>query len=157
MEERNGQVIGIGEGGEQQAARRRRRVFSAGRRIASVLQYVLPTTGWGDYVFAFISYMFKLRRMPRLRPPKRFNDHLLKLKLSGGLSDPFRQFITDKEYAKDYITWVVGPQYALMTYDILRTDLEVDSVCGGGHTLRNEADTPERFVDTLPIGIGRLQ
>ena len=126
MKERIGRAVGIRAGGALQAVRRRRRGFSLGRRIASVLQYVLPTTRWGDCVFAIMAHMFKLRRVPRLRPPKLFNDHLLELKLSGALSDPFRQFITDKEYAKDYIAWVVGPQYVLRTYDILRTELDVD-------------------------------
>ena len=37
-----------------------------------------------------------------------FNDRLLKIKLDGSLLDPLRQFITDKEYVKYYVSAVVG-------------------------------------------------
>ena len=102
------------------------RLFHVARRAAFVLRYVLPTTGWGDYVYTLISYVFRLRRIPRITNPRLFNDHLLRLKLSRALSDPLRQFITDKEYVKQYIRGSVGEEYTLTTFAVLRTDVEID-------------------------------
>ena len=126
MAAREEREIATPEGRIEGALRKRSMVFSTGRRIGAILRYVIPTTDWGDYLFGLFGYVFKLRRMPRLRSPKLFNDHLLELKLSGGLTDPLRQFITDKAYAKDYIAWVAGSQYTLRTFDILRSDADID-------------------------------
>ena len=101
-------------------------IFSLGRKVAAVLRYVVPTTKWGDHILTLIAYIFKLRRIPRVRSPKLFNDHLLKLKLDGKLSDPLRQVITDKEYVKYYVAGAVGDQYTLRTFAILRTEVEID-------------------------------
>ena len=35
-------------------------------------------------------------------------------------------FVSDKEYVKTYIRWVVGEKYALITYQILKTMDEVE-------------------------------
>lgn len=70
--------------------------------------------------------MSRHRRLPHLRHPKLFNDRLLKLKLDGSLLDPLRQFVTDKEYVKYYVAGVVGRAYTLETFDILRSDEDID-------------------------------
>ena len=64
--------------------------------------------------------------MPSFRTPRLFNDHLLRLKADGSLTDPLRQFITDKEYAKYYVAGIVGWKYAMQTFAVLRSGEEVD-------------------------------
>lgn len=126
MDEEDRPVIGRAANGSRLCALGRAHIFSAGRRAATVLRYLLPTTQWGDWIYALIAYMFKLRCIPHVTAPRLFNDHLLRLKLSGTLSDPLRQLITDKEYAKHYVDSVVGAQHTLRTFAILRTDVEID-------------------------------
>ena len=48
------------------------------------------------------------------------------MKVDGTLLDPLRQFVTDKEYVKQYVTAVVGRRYAMETFQVLRTDEDVD-------------------------------
>ena len=74
---------------------------------------------------AVVDYVCHHGRLPRLRNPELFNDRLLKLKLDGSLLEPLRQFITDKEYVKYYVAGVVGAEYTLETFDLLRSDAEV--------------------------------
>lgn len=75
---------------------------------------------------AWVQFVLQHDRIPRLHNPVLFNDRLLRLKLDGSLQDPLRQFVTDKEYAKHYIASVVGREYTLETYDILRRTEAVD-------------------------------
>ncbi len=91
----------------------------------TLLRQILPTTLWGDRLFALYRFRKRLGRFPRRRPV-RFNDHLFALKTSGLGYDPLIQFVTDKEYAKQYISSVLGSGYAIETYRILRhpEDLE---------------------------------
>ena len=48
------------------------------------------------------------------------------MKVDGTLFDPLRQFVTDKEYVKQYVAAVVGPQHTMETFQVLRTDEDVD-------------------------------
>ena len=66
------------------------------------------------------------KRWPRLQTPMLFNDRLLRLKLDGSLLDPLRQFVSDKEYVKYYVAGVVGKEYTLRTFEILRDEADVD-------------------------------
>ncbi len=94
--------------------------------IKSLLQRSLPRTDWGDSVYAFCAHLRRRRRWPRWRNPKRFNDHLYRLKVDGSLQDPLSVFATDKEYAKYYIAAVVGWEHVVETYRILRDKDAVD-------------------------------
>ena len=87
----------------------------------------LPATLWSDPIVAAIEYVIQHGRMPRLRNPELFNDRLLKLKIDGSLLEPLRQFVSDKEYVKYYVAGVVGREYTLETFDVLRTEADVDS------------------------------
>ena len=85
----------------------------------------LPKTAWADAVFAVAHYMARHRRLPRLRDPRRFNEHLLSLKIEGGLSDPLRQYLSDKEYMKHYVSRIVGAEHVVETYRVLRNEADV--------------------------------
>ena len=42
------------------------------------------------------------------------------MKLDGTLLEPLRQYVTDKEYVKDYVATIVGREYTIKTYRIVR-------------------------------------
>ena len=85
---------------------------------------LLPKTPWGDRVFGRYRFYSRLGRFPE-NPPVRFNDHLFALKASGVGYDPLIQYLTDKEYAKQYISSVVGSNFTTETYCILRNKEEL--------------------------------
>ena len=89
-------------------------------RLSPIVARFLPKTSWADAAFAVAHYMARHRRLPRIRDPRRFNEHLLGLKVGGALSDPLRQYLSDKEYMKHYVSMVVGPEYVVETYQVLR-------------------------------------
>lgn len=88
----------------------------------------LPAGRWGEAAAAILGSLFERGKLPRFRQPDLFNDHLLKLRADGSLSDPLRQFITDKEYAKYFVAGIVGRQYNLATLAVLTSDAEVDQL-----------------------------
>ena len=92
--------------------------------VSHAVRY-LPPGAPIDTTVAIVHYVTRQRRVPRLRQPKLFNDHLLKLRIDGTLSDPFRQFVTDKEYVKQYVAGVVGQEYTIETFDVLRSSADV--------------------------------
>ena len=92
----------------------------------SVLKRILPKNTWGDTLFALLEYRRRQGRFPRLADTQFFSDQLYKLKVSGALQDQLRIFVTDKEYVKYYIAGVVGQQYAIQTYQVLRTKTDID-------------------------------
>ena len=81
---------------------------------------LLPRNTKGDREFCRRRFVRRQRRHPNLRNPRRFTDRLYGLKVDGSLSDPLYQFVTDKEFAKQYIESAVGPGYAPETYRVLR-------------------------------------
>ena len=81
----------------------------------------LPPSRLLDNLVSTLDGISKLRRIPRFKDPKLFNDHLLKIKGSGCLYDPLRQFVTDKEYVKHYIAATVGTEYVIPTIALIRT------------------------------------
>ena len=85
----------------------------------------LPAGRLMDGAFAIARYLQRHRHMPRLREPRLFNEHLMRLKLDGTLTDPLVQYVTDKEHLKEYVTGVVGAEYVVQTYDVVRSVDEV--------------------------------
>ncbi len=65
---------------------------------------------------------------PPLAPKlQRLTDHIYRIKVDGTLTDPLRQFVTDKEFAKLYVEHMVGPGYLPETYQILRNTDDIKS------------------------------
>ena len=87
---------------------------------------LLPKTPWGDRIYGLYRFYRKFRRFPEKRP-RRFNDNLFALKTSGMGYDPLVQFVTDKEYAKLYFSSVLGSEYTIDTYRILRSVEELEN------------------------------
>ena len=89
-----------------------------------IFRHLLPRSLWGDRMYGRYNFRRRLGRYPE-SPPKRFNDHLFAFKTSGAGYDPLVQFVTDKEYAKLYISFVLGKEYVIRTYRILRSKDEL--------------------------------
>lgn len=98
------------------------------RAIGKVVRSWLPSGSWMDAVYSTLRYVVGQHRLPRYRNPKLLNDHLFRLRNDGSLLCPLRQFITDKEYVKHYVASVVGSEYTLQTYAVLRTPGDVDNL-----------------------------
>ena len=90
------------------------------------MRRLLPKTLWGDRVFGRYRFYKRLGRFPE-EHPVRFNDRLFALKTSGMGYDPRIQFLTDKEYAKLYISSALGSEYTIETYRILRSVEELEN------------------------------
>ena len=91
----------------------------------SVLKRILPKNSWGDTLFALLEYRRRQGRFPRTNGGQYFSDQIYRLKVSGELQDPLRIFVTDKEYVKYYIAGVVGQQYTIETYQVLRNKTDI--------------------------------
>ena len=91
------------------------------KRLRSIAKNRIPDGRLIDGAFAIAKYVKKHRRLPRVRDPRLFNEHLMRLKIDGSLLDPLHQYVTDKEYVKEYVAGVVGAEYVVETYDVLRS------------------------------------
>jgi len=85
----------------------------------------IPYSFTGDNFFTFLRFIQDHGRLPGRK--MNFNDYLYHLKTSGEASNPLRAFVTDKEFAKLYITGVVGDEYVVPTIAILRSPEEAVS------------------------------
>ena len=65
------------------------------------------------------------------KDPQRYSGHLFVLRTNGTLYDPLRQFVADKEFVKVYIAPMVGAEYNVRTFQILRTKDDVESLVLG--------------------------
>ena len=98
------------------------------RQMAAILCKLLPENNRGDALYAWIHYLVNQGRLPGDKYSGRLNDYFYRLKVDGTLLDPLYQFVCDKEYARHYISAVVGRQLTLKTLHVLRNDDEVDSL-----------------------------
>ena len=60
--------------------------------------------------------------------PSLYSDRLFRMKTGGMFLEPQRQFISDKEFMKYYVSGVVGSEYNIETFQILRKPDEVDTL-----------------------------
>jgi hypothetical protein len=81
---------------------------------------------WVDSVYSHVAFWLVSGRVPNPHRPKTFTDHLLQMKLSAELRDPLRVYVTDKEFAKLYVTRVLGEEYTIPTYAVLRSEAALD-------------------------------
>ncbi|MBC7803604.1 MAG: hypothetical protein H7Y16_06980 [Candidatus Parcubacteria bacterium] len=65
-------------------------------------------------------YRERFGHLPDLDNPTTYTGIMFKLLLSPECMNPLRQFVTDKEYVKDYVRGVVGDAYNVRTYGVLR-------------------------------------
>jgi hypothetical protein len=93
--------------------------------IQKFIYRLVPKNRWGDKLVALFWFV---RHHNRLSTNKTlFNDVMFNIKTSGELLDPTRQFVSDKEMVKLFISTVVGPQHNVPTYKVLTTPEEIDA------------------------------
>ena len=81
-----------------------------------ILHTILPKNRPGDKIYSFFNFIVNHRgRFPRNR--MLFNDYMYKIKTSNEIVNPLRVFITDKEFAKIYIS--VAPNDKAITTTIV--------------------------------------
>ncbi len=73
----------------------------------------LPHNAWGNREFWRRKFVRIHGRPPPANQPNRLTDYIYRIKVDGTLTDPLRQFVTDKEFAKLYIENAVGPDYLI--------------------------------------------
>ena len=91
-----------------------------------LLRRILPRNSLGDALYAFLHYSYRQRRLPGRKDSGRLSDYLLWMKFDGSLLDPLCQFVSDKELVKHYIAGVVGEQYKVETWQVLRSLRDVE-------------------------------
>ncbi len=87
----------------------------------------LPDTRAVNSAIAQMFYFTFNKRLPNLREPRTFTDHLINLKLSDEARDPRRVAVTDKELVKEFVTRTIGPGHVIPTAAILKTPEEIDA------------------------------
>jgi hypothetical protein len=104
---------------------RRTLTYRALRAVRDVCGFVLPAGQFGDRVYAWCHFVMRLNRLPSRR--MLFNDVLYRLRVGGGLEDPLRVFVSDKEHVKTFVDERLGPGHAVPTIAILRSEQEIDA------------------------------
>src|SRR5207344_2990992 len=87
------------------------------------LKRLLPENRWGDRVYGFLLFYVSHGRRPN--NSMTFNDVFYRIKTTDEILDPLRVFVTDKEFVKLYIKAVVGDEYNIPTFAVLRSIDEV--------------------------------
>lgn len=92
--------------------------------MMSSLRFI-PKNSIGDRLHALINFARSHHRLPTQK--LLFNDYLYRMKTSSELCRPEREFVTDKEFVKLFVTGTVGSCHAIPTLAVLRTDEEIDA------------------------------
>lgn len=92
----------------------------------SIVRRICPKNGTGDTIFLWYRFIRHQRRLPK-KNAQRVNDRLYQMKIDGTLLDPLRQFVSDKEFVKTYVAGIIGDQYNIETFDILRRLSEIET------------------------------
>lgn len=103
--------------------RRRSLRYRALRILRDACGRMLPAGSFGDDLFAWMHFVMELGRLPSER--MLFNDVLYRLRVGGGLADPLRVAVTDKEHVKQFIDGRLGRGHSVPTLAILRSLQEV--------------------------------
>lgn len=91
----------------------------------TTISSIIPKSERVDYLFSLLKFAKVHKRLPS-KDKKIFNDVLFRIKTTREISDPMRVFLTDKEYFKIFVKSIVGEQYTVPTYAILRSKEEID-------------------------------
>lgn len=112
--------------GEGWRGRRRHRKLGPRKFITLVVRKLfvhrVPFCPTFDRLYALQRFLRMAKRWPR---HYLYTDRLLWMKISGELLDPMRQFVTDKNLGKEFITARLGAGYVPKTLAVLRTSQEV--------------------------------
>jgi hypothetical protein len=93
-------------------------------RVWELFHRICPRNHVGDTLWSIYFHHRVFGELPRMRIPLRFNEHLLRLKLSADGRSSLRARITDKELVKDFIRERLGEGYTAQTLAVLRSRAE---------------------------------
>jgi hypothetical protein len=91
------------------------------RGFLAAAELLMPRNQLGDCLWSMLHYRSVYSRLPNLFAPKRFSERLLRLKLSADGRSSLREYITDKELAKDFIRDRLGNGYSPQTIEVLKS------------------------------------
>ena len=83
---------------------------------------IIPQNRLGDFIVCLWRFVKEHKRLPL---HKGFNDTLFRIKVSREILKSERQFISDKEFVKDYVKARIGEKFNVPTKAILKTADEV--------------------------------
>jgi len=90
-----------------------------------VLKALAFSRNWvGDFLWSIDDYRRVFGRYPNLHAPRRFSEHLLRLKLSRDGRSRLRAEISDKEFVKAYVKNKLGAGFTPKTLAVLRSKQE---------------------------------
>jgi len=91
---------------------------------ATLKELMFPHNWLGDCVWSIDDYRRIFGRFPNLLAPRRFSEHLLRLKLSRDARSELRARISDKEFVKTYVETKLGNSFTPTTIAVLRSKRE---------------------------------
>lgn len=92
------------------------------KNFCLLLLRLVPKSRAGDKLIAYIDFFRFHKRLPN---KKFLNDYLFKIKTTEEILSSLRQYTSDKEFVKKYISSVVGNQFNVKTKKILKTREEI--------------------------------
>ena len=94
--------------------------------LTAIFRDISPPSRWADHVYSWLRFRQKHRRFPRSDSTGSYCDRLYRMKVDGSLLDPLRQFVSDKEHVKHYVSGTIGKQYNIETIGILVSQSDID-------------------------------
>ncbi len=91
-----------------------------------LLSAILPRNRVGDALWSYLYFVCHRHRLPRIRRPRTYCEHLFAQRFSRDLTSPLRRRVSDKIGVKEFIAERVGRRYCVQTLAILNTPDEVD-------------------------------
>jgi len=93
------------------------------KKIYRYLLNCVPKNRLGDKFFAYLNFVRFHHRLPNR---KLLNDYLFKLKTSNEILNVLRQYTSDKELVKNYISNTVGEKLNVKTIAVLNNAKEIN-------------------------------
>lgn len=126
------------------------------RKVALWIIAISPENTPGDRLSIFLTFLIEHKRFPTCKPL--FNDVLYQIRTSDEIIDPLRVFVSDKEFVKLYVKAVVGDEFNVPTFCVLRNMEEVrqyvfpDRCCikpthASGRVILRRAGEPINFAE----------
>ena len=111
---------------------------------------LIPRNRTGDRLIAYIDFLRFHRRLPN----KNFlNDYLFRIKTSDEILNVLRQYTSDKEFVKYYISSTIGDSFNIKTKKILKNieDIENFEFAIGDVVKPTAASGAVMFIDSTEI------
>ena len=95
--------------------------------LNAIFRDIAPQARWADHFYNWLRFRKMHGRSPRRGNDATFSDRLYHLKVDDSLLDPLRQYVSDKEYVKQYVAGIVGKQHTVETIQILTSFADIEA------------------------------